>query len=53
MGHDQLLKIHLLENLVDTIFQLLDTIRANDKKSENRSTIKNHLPYVYFEQFHF
>ncbi len=40
------------KKLVDTIFQLLDIIRANDKKSENWSTIKNNLPYVYFEQFH-
>ena len=31
---------------------LLDTIRANDKKSEKWSTIKKYLPYVYFEQFH-
>ena len=35
------------------ILLLLDTIRANDKKSEKWSTIKKYLPYVYFEQFHF
>ena len=29
MGHELLLKIQLLKKLVDTIFQLLDTIRAN------------------------
>jgi hypothetical protein len=28
-GHDQLLEICLLKKLVDTIFKLLDTIRAN------------------------
>ena len=41
------------KNLLDTILLLLDTIRANDKKSEKWSTIKKYLPYVYFEQFHF
>ena len=44
---------HCSKNLLDTILLLLDTIRANDKKSEKWSTIKKYLPYVYFEQFHF
>jgi hypothetical protein len=41
------------KNLLDTILLLLDTIWANDKKSEKWSTIKKYLLYLYFEQFHF
>ncbi len=41
------------KKLVDTIFHLLETIRANVTFFVNCSKIKNHLPYVYFEQFHF
>ena len=46
-------KFDCSKNLLNTILLLLDTIRANDKKSEKWSTIKKYLPYVYFEQFHF
>ena len=46
-------KFDCSKNLLDTILLLLDTIRANVKKSEKWSTIKKYLPYVYFEQFHF
>ncbi len=46
-------KFFCSKKLLNPIFQLLNTIRANDKKSENWLTIKNYLPYVYFEQFHF
>jgi hypothetical protein len=41
------------KKLVNTKIQLLDAIQANVKKIDNWSKIKNHLPYVYFEQFHF
>ncbi len=47
-------KFDCSKNLLDTILLLLDTIRAIIIFLVNCSKImKNHLPYVYFEQFHF
>jgi hypothetical protein len=53
MGHDQLLKIRLLEKLLDTILLLLDTIRAIIIFLVNYSNPVNLWESTGFEQFHF
>jgi hypothetical protein len=52
-GHDQLLKIRLSKKLLNMIFQLLDTIRANVTFFVNCSNPVNLWRSSGFEQFHF
>ena len=52
-GHDQLLEICLLKKTGQHNFSFARHHLSKWQKSENWLTIKNYLPYVYFEQFHF
>ncbi len=56
MGHDHLLEIRLLKKSARHNFSFA---RHHSSKCNFLSTVRkskiiiNHLPYVYFEQFHF